>query len=43
MSFGIIAESVLARYYQNPSQRLKVKGGDLMFKEDSSKPSRSCV
>ena len=42
-SFGIIAGSVLAGYYQNPSQSLKVTGGDLMFKEDSSKPSRSCV
>ena len=46
MSFGIIAENVLAGYSQNPSQslgHLKVTGGDLMFKDDSSKPYRSCV
>ena len=46
MSFGIIAENVLAGYSQNPSQslgHLKVTGGDLMFKDDSSKPCRSCV
>ena len=46
MSFGIIAENVLAEYSQNPSQslgHLKVTGGDLMFKDDSSKPCRSCV
>ena len=46
MSFGIIAESVPTGYSQNPSQSLRhvrSRGGDLMFKEDSSKPSRSCV
>ena len=44
MSFRIIAESVLIRYCQNPLQSLsrtpRVTGGDLMFKEDSSKPYR---
>ena len=41
MSFGIIAESMLTRYSQNPSQSLghlrPVTGDDLMFKENSSK------
>ena len=44
MSFRIIAESVLTGYCQNPLQSLSrtptVTGGDLMFKEDSSKPYR---
>ena len=47
MSFRIIAESVLIRYCQNPLQSLsrtpRVTGGDLMFKEDSSKPYRCFV
>ena len=47
MSFRIIAESVLTGYCQNPLQSLSrtptVTGGDLMFKEDSSKPYRCFV
>ena len=44
MSFGIIEEpSVLPGYSQNPSQSWtpKITRGDLMFKEDSSKPSEA--
>ena len=39
MSFGIITESVPTGYSQNPSEslrHLRSRGGDLMFKEDSS-------
>ena len=47
VSFRIIAESIPTGYSQNPSQSLggtpKVTGGDLMFKEDCSKPYRRFV
>ena len=45
MSFGIIAENVFTGYriLRKVLDTLKVMGGGLMVKEDSSEPYKSCV